>query len=150
MPGRHQAGFTLIELVVAIVLIASAAATIVGVTSAVSVRSADAMLELQAANIADAYLREILAKPFADPDAGGEIVRSTFDDIDDYNMLNDNGAQDQFGNAIAGMEQYQVNVAVTATALGVIPAAQARLITVTVTGANGAITMLSGFKTEDP
>lgn len=148
---RSQAGFTLVELVVAIVIIAMAATTIVGVMSAVSTRSADVMVQVQAMNVADAYLREILAQPFADPDGiGGEMTRTAFDDVNDYDGLSNAGAEDQYGNAVAGLNGYQVGVVVAAAALGAIPAAQSRLITVTVTGPTQTMTLLRGYKTMHP
>ena len=154
--ARSQGGFTLIELVVAMVIITMAATTIVGMMSAVATRSADTMQQIQAGNIADAYMCEILSRPFADPNVDGEIARAAFDDVDDYNNLPVAGPSDRFGNAIAGLNDYQVSVLAAPTALNVnpvglsLPAAQALLVTVTVTSPSGFITILSGYKTQHP
>lgn len=153
---RDQTGFTLIELVVALVIISMAATTIVGMMSAVATRSSATMQQIQAGNIADAYLREILSRPFADPNVDGEIARAAFDDVNDYHNLNDAGASDRFGNAIAGLNDYQIRVLAAPTALNVnpagqsLPAAQALLVTVTVTSPSGFVTTLSGYKTQHP
>ena len=134
---RRVAGFTLIEIVVAMVIIAMAATTIVGLMSSVAVRSATAMESMQATSIANSYLRRILAGPF------GSVDAAAVDEI---------GAHDQYGNAIAGLDSYHVQVAVAAVALGVapmvVPAAQARRVTVTVTGPSQVVTVLSGYKTD--
>jgi MSHA pilin protein MshD len=137
--ARRDAGFTLVEIVVAMVIIATASVTLVGVMSSVSERSATAMQQVQAANVADAYLRQIMARPF--PPAAGNV--------DTFNLYHAS-AQDQFGTAIGGLTEYQVNVAVVQAAWNAIPAAQSRLITVTVTSPTQAVTILRGYKTAHP
>ena len=77
----------------------------------------------QAIAVADAYLEEILLRAFYDPDlgAGGgacpapEGSRSVFDNVCDYDGLDDSGARDQDGNAIAGLGAYRVRVAIDTT-----------------------------------
>ena len=65
---RHpQRGVTLIEMVVAITIVAMAATTILGAMGAVASRSADAMLQQQAIAIAQAYLDEIMQRWVVDP-----------------------------------------------------------------------------------
>ena len=109
-----QSGVTLIELIVSILIVAIAASAVLGVLSMTTGGSADPMFRHQAAAIAEAYLEEILLKSFADPDGiDGEVLRASFDDVDDYDGLADAGARDQFGNPIAGLAEYAVSVAVT-------------------------------------
>jgi MSHA pilin protein MshD len=84
---RRQSGFTLIELVIFMVVIAVGLAGILLVMNTVVARSADPMVRKQAAALADSILEEILQKEYTDPD-GVQVVeagRSTFDDVDDYN-----------------------------------------------------------------
>jgi MSHA pilin protein MshD len=143
-------GATLIELVIAIVVVAIAVASVLGLLSAISVRSAAAMTATQAESLASAYLDEALSKAFTDPDLAPEVGRQNLDDVGDYNFV-DNGARDCQGNAIAGLGQYQVQVSTAGPAgvqLGVAPnATPAIRITVTVTDPTGAITRLEGFRT---
>jgi len=114
---RQQAGMTLVELVISIVVVTIALAAVLGVLSRNVASSADAMVLTQAVSIAEAYLEEISLKPFDDPDAtDGEAARIDFDDVDDYNGLLDNGANDQFGNPIASLNAYRVSVAVSPSA----------------------------------
>jgi MSHA pilin protein MshD len=125
-------GLTLIELVVSIVVISIAVSAVLGALSAVAARSSQAMLQQQAVNIAAAYLNEVLQKSFLDPFAGAEPNRASFDNVDDYNGLPDAVVRDINGNAVAGLDQFTVTVTSVAAALGGVPAAQMRRITVTV------------------
>lgn len=149
MTPRRQRGATLVELVVSIVVIAIAASAVLGVLSRSVGRSADAMVMSQAVAIAEAYLEEIMLKPFADPDGvDGETLRTDFDDVDDYHGLVDNGARNQFGAALAPLSEYTVSVTVGATAaLPSVPGADAERVDVRVTYPQGATVALTGYKT---
>ena len=106
-------GVTLVELVIAMVVISIALGGVLLVMNYTTARSADPLLQRQAVAIAEAYLEEILLKPYADPDGvDGEGSRALYDDVDDYDGLADNGARDQSGAAIAGLGNYTVNVRV--------------------------------------
>ena len=149
MRGHRERGVTLIELVISIVVIAIAVGAVLGVLSRSVGRSADAMVMSQAVAIAEAYLEEIMLKPFADPDGvDGEANRVDFDDVDDYNGLVDVGARDQFGAAIATLSQYTVAVTVAAsTALTGVPGADALRVDVRVTYSPNVTVTLSGYRT---
>lgn len=140
-------GLSLIELIVAIAIVAAAVTAVLAAFAAVSRRSADALARQQAVAIAESYLEEIRLKSFADPDGvEGETARSGWDDVDDYNGLVDVGARDQNGAAIAALAAYTVTVAVVASsALTGIPSASARRIDVTVSGP--ATVKISGYRT---
>lgn len=148
MRSRGQRGATLIELVISIVVIAIAASAVLGVLSGTVGRSADAMVLAQGVAIAEAYLEEISLKSFADPDGtDGETLRPDFDDVDDYDGLDDAGARDQFGTPLAALAQYRVTVAVTpSAALAGVPAAEARRIDVRVTHPGNVAVALTGYK----
>jgi MSHA pilin protein MshD len=138
---------TLIELVVAIVIVAIAAIAILGAMSAITSRGAQAVVRQQAVAVAEAYLEEILLQPIAFPGGIVPASRASFNDEDQYNGLNDVGARDQFGNAIAFLSGYTVTVAVTqTTALTGIAAAQARQINVTVKDPTGLTVVLTGYR----
>lgn len=149
MSRSRQRGATLIELVVSIVVIAIAASAVLGVLASNVGRSADAMIMSQAVSIAEAYLEEIMLKPFADPDGiDGEALRTDFDDVDDYHGLVDAGARNQFGLALAALSQYTVSVTVGASgALPSVPGADASRIDVRVTYSPNVTVALSGYKT---
>ena len=147
-----QRGVTLIELVIAIVVVAIAVVGVLGVLTRNSSGSADALVRAQAMAIGNAYLEEALLKPFTDPDAtDGESARTSFDDVDDYNGLDDNGARDQLSNALSGLSGYRVQMSVGSGTLGTIPAASVKRVDVTVTHAAAGVTMtFSGYRTRDP
>jgi MSHA pilin protein MshD len=146
---HRQRGVTLIELVVAITIVAIAVGGVLGAISAISSRSADAMVQQQAIAIAQAYLDEILQRWVVDPNgAPANTGRGSWDTVDQYNGLVDVGAHDQYGNAITALSGYTVNVAVSASgALGGITSAAARRIDVTVTHAPNVSVVLSGYRT---
>lgn len=146
--ARH-AGLTLVELIVAIAIIAAGVTAVLAAFAAAATRSADAMSRQQAVAIAESYLEEIALKPFADPDGvESETPRSGWDDVDDYDGLTDVGVRDQNGAPIATLSAYTVTVAVTATsALTGVPSASARRIDVTVTGPQGVRVGLTGYRT---
>ena len=84
---NRQSGLSLVELLVSIVIVGIAAGTVLGVFSTTTGSSADPMIRHQAAAIAEAYLEEVLLRPFDDPDGSdGEVARADFDDIDDSEM----------------------------------------------------------------
>ena len=142
-------GFTLVELIVAITIVAVCAATIMGVMAAVASRSADSMLQQQAIAIAQAYLDEIEQRWVVDPNGTPPNTgRSSWDLVDQYNNLYNGGAQDQFGNPITGLGAYTVTVNVAqSSALPGITGANARRIDVTVTTSPNVSVTLTGYRT---
>jgi MSHA pilin protein MshD len=148
--GNWQRGFTLVELIVAITIVAIAATTILGTMATVSSRSADAMIEQQAIAVGQAYLDEILQRWVVDrngtpPNTG----RGSWDLVDQYNGLSDTGARDQFDNPIAALSTFNVSVSVVpTTALTGIASSAARRVDVTVTRAPNVTVKLSGYRTD--
>ncbi len=126
-------GFTLLEVLVTIVVLAIAGSALVSVYTNLIARSADPIIQEQALAIAEAYMEEIRLKPFNDPDGvDGEGSRALYDDVDDYNGLIDVGATDQTGTAVGGLNDYTVDVDVTGVALATIGAANSLRIDIEV------------------
>ncbi len=148
MSISRQAGTTLIELVVAIVIISIAASSILMALSTSVTYSADPMIRHQAVAIAEAYLEEIALKSFVDPDGvDGEGSRDLYDDVDDYDGLVDNGARNQFDAAIAALSDYTVSVTVTASsALPSIASTDLYLISVQITHAANVDFTVSAYR----
>jgi len=146
---NSQYGVTLVELLISIVIVAIAASAVLGALSSTSGSSADPMVRRQAVSIAEAYLEEILLKPFADPDGvDGEAARVDFDDVDDYNGVVDAGARDQFGNLIGKLGDYTVSVTVSASsALPAVPLADALRVDVNVVWQTSINFTTSGYRT---
>ncbi len=118
--------------------------------------SADPMLVHQATAVAEAYLEEILLKPFYDPDApagptcpGPEASRDLYDNVCDYDGLDDAGPLDQQGNPVAGLGAYRVrvNVDTAATLGGLTGADTVARVDVRVTHPSQVDLTLSGYRT---
>lgn len=146
---QNNKGVTLIELIVAMVVISVALVGVLSVINFTTLHSADPVLRHQSLAIAEAYMEEIALKNYSDPDSDGEGSRNLYDDVDDYADLLDNGATDQNGNAISGLENYQVSVSVTAQSFGPVGAQiDGQRITVTVIDPAGESLSLSGFRVD--
>lgn len=143
-PLVRSRGTTLVELVIAITVIAIAVTAVLGLLSAISIRSAGAMTSTQAASIASAYLDEALSKAYQDPDGIAEAGRTNFDDVRDYNFV-DAGVRDATGNPVPGLGRYTVQVTAVLAALGAVP--DAIRVDVSVTAPDGTVTLLTGFRT---
>lgn len=134
--GAKARGFTLIESVIALVVLAAAAAGVLLIFAEATARSADPMIRAQAQAIAMGYMDEILLQAYADPETGAtgateEGNRSDYDDVWDYDGISDSPPRDRTGNTISALGDYSVNVAVT----GGAPA----VITVTVSHVTGKV-----------
>lgn len=152
--GRlRQAGVTLVELIIAVVIISVAVTGILMAYVQMVGRSADPMIEAQALAIAEAYMDEILAKPVTGSSTvtcTAGIPRANCALVGHYDGLT-GAPSDQFGNPIAGLGDYQITVqvgsgadAVGANALGVGEEAS-----VTVTVVRGTTTIqLRGYKVD--
>jgi MSHA pilin protein MshD len=114
----NEQGITLVELVVAMVVISIAVTGVMLVINYTTLHSADPVLRHQAIAVAEAYMEEISLKSYRDPDDGNlcpaaESSRDLYDNVCDYQGLSDSGAVDQNGNAISGLANYPVSVTVS-------------------------------------
>jgi MSHA pilin protein MshD len=148
MRAPHR-GVTLIEMVVAITVVAIAATTILGVLGTAASRSADAMMQQQAIAVAGSYLDEIMQRWVVDPNGSPPNTgRGSWDLVDEYNGLVDVGAHDQFGNPIPALSSYTVSVATApSSALTGAPAAATRRIDITVSYPPSGSVTVSGYRT---
>ena len=130
-PRVKTCGFTLIEIIVTIVVLSIAATSLMSVFTSTVRTSANPMIQLQALSIAEAYMEEILLKEFDDPEAEDpdlEVIetnsreagetRGNYDDVQDYNWLEDTKVRDQNNQVISQLSDYEVTVAVLGEALG--------------------------------
>jgi MSHA pilin protein MshD len=139
---RHS-GFTLLEIITTVVVIAIAATALLSVFSSTIRTSADPVFQHQALAIAEAYMEEILLKDFA---IGPETTRASFDDVRDYNGLNDVGARDQGNNPIAGLTDYTITVTVVNDGLNGIAAVDSLRIDIVVSRVLIDDILLSGYR----
>ncbi len=114
-------GVTLVELVIALVITSIAVTGVLLAFTQTVASSADPMIDAQALAVAEAYMDEILAKPVAGT-AGctNGVPRASCGTVGAYDGLAGAPA-DQFGTAIAELNDYAVTVAVgTETISGVV------------------------------
>lgn len=144
---------TLIELIVALVIVGIALAGLMGVLARTSRASADPLVMQQKVAIAESMMGEIQQMPFA-PENGTAVtpnVRSTYNDILDYNgyTTGSNGIRNLDNTAVAGLGTYTVKVTVVPTLLTNIAIANDVLkITVTVTSSlDPDPVVLTGWRT---
>lgn len=168
---KQQGGFSLIETIMVVVLlgIMLAGMTVMFVENAS--KSHEPYLRQRALAVANAYMDEILRKRWDDnsplgggcvnsgsafcavgPAAAGigteEGARSNYDDIDDYNGLNDSPPQNSQGGAMTGYNGFTVAVSVTnpGSAWNGIAAADVKLIKVDVTSTNQETISISAYR----
>lgn len=143
-PLSKQVGASLVELILTIVIISVALTGILSVVNQAVSHSADPMLQRQAIAIAESYLEEIMLLPVtATPDTSVAGNRSSYDNIDDYNGLNNTGAIDQNGNAIVGLGSYSIAVVTSNITLSSVAM---KKITVTVSRPSTDTITLSGYR----
>lgn len=156
MFSRRMAGVTLVELIVAIVIIGAALAGLVAAFTRANLASADPVITQQMLAIGEGMMEEVLLKPFdtADDDAA-EPARAQFNDVRDYDRTDDtdpgyasSGIRDIDGEPIAGLENYGVSVRVESAgvALTDVPAGDALRVTVTVSHGDRQLS-LTGWRT---
>jgi len=163
---RHSAGVTLVELIVALVIMGVALAGVVAVYASTTRASADPVVVQQMQAIADNLMEEILMKPFAPLDPANDApsyrqggARVNYNDVRDYDGYgadgNGNpsaGIVDVEGNAITGLERYTVIVHVTSVKLTGMTNPDALRVTVTVgvagNPADPAPIVLTGWRTD--
>lgn len=161
-PARGEHGFTLVELIIAMVIVGISLAAVLSVFVITAQHSADPVARQQAQMIAESYLDEILIKRFYDPDTSSvcpanEGSRSLFDNVCDYNALNQ-APTDQAGTAIAALSAYNVQVTVNIDVPPTVGAPdlngtnntgviRVMLVTVTVTGPGNTSVTLNSYRT---
>lgn len=161
-----QRGFTLIEMIVAIVVLSVGLAGVLAAYTASIRGSSNALVNKQMLAIAEGMMEEIQLKPFAINPAGGGAVggvvncgtagasRDAFDDVRDYNGYQTSNPCNVAGGVIPGLvtnPPYAVAVTVgplgaaDLAAFGGIPAADILQIVVTVNRAQQFI-VLTGYR----
>ncbi len=127
-------GFTLVELVITIIITSIAMVMFAGIYTSTQVNSVSPVIQVKAAELAQAYLEEISLKRFDENSPIGNQfgcdqasqpicsntlasepgeTRAIFDDVDDYNNLNESPPRDALGNIRNGFDNFSANVSVS-------------------------------------
>lgn len=153
MFNRRMSGATLVELVIAMVIIAVALAGLVAAFTRANHASADPVVTQQMLAIAESMMEEVLLKPF-ETDTAAAPTRAQFNDVRDFDPQDEdaaagyasNGIRDIDGNPIDGLGTYNVSVRVNRLALTSVPNGEALRVVVTVS--RGAEQLaLTGWRT---
>ena len=144
---RRAAGFTLIEAVVAIVVVGVALTGLLLATRSALQGSADPAVQRQMLAVAQQFMEEVQLKPWAAEAnaANAGCARTTFNDLMDYHGYASSGVCAIDGTAIPQLADYAVSITVAAGTLGGV--SDARRITVTVTRGGQSLT-LTGWRTD--
>lgn len=112
-------GFTLIEAVIALVILAAAAAGVLLIFAGPMAASADPQIRAQARAIASAYLDEVQLRNYGDVSncVGGS--RDAYETIWCYDGLDDQPPRNQFDNPINDLDAYRARVNVDEESSGV-------------------------------
>lgn len=174
--SRSKSGFTLIELVISIAILAIGAASFMVLVNQATRHSIDPLVRQQGYALAQSYLEEVLLNPFCDPDVADDCPaectvsacgsasctaadtggRSAFDDICDYDAVSDtSGPVDQNGDPLApsilGAYNVDVDVIDSGVTLNGLDSDAGRVMRVDVNVTHDDIgeldVTLSGFKT---
>lgn len=148
LSARRQAGFTLVEMIIAIVILGVGLAGVAVAFSVAIGRSGDPVIHQQMLSIAEEMIEEVQLKPYttAANSAPAGCARDTYNDVSDYNGYMTSGQICTVdGVAVSALSGYSVSVAVAAGTLSGVAAA--RKITVTVTRGSSSLTLV-GWRTD--
>lgn len=142
---NRQRGFTLVELILAIVVLGVGLAGVLLAFQQTTRGSADPLVNRQLLAIAEGMLEEVLSRPYssATPAAPSGCARTGLYDVDDYNGYSQ-GICTVAGVAVASLAGYSVDVAVASVTLNGVAA---KRITVTARRGSADSLQLSGWRT---
>ena len=155
-PRQRAAGFTLVEMIVAIVIISVGLTGVLLAFSTAVKSSADPLIHKQMLAVAEEMMEEILLKPYAVSgtkpantrrSCGAASSRTGFDDLRDYDGYQTTGICDIDGMTVAGLDAYNVGVEAQQVTTGWEGIADTVHVTVTVEHGNEKL-LLQGWRTD--
>ena len=150
------AGFTLVEMVIAIVIISVGLTGVLLAFNTAVKSSVDPLVHKQMLAIAEEMMEEILLKPYTESgtkpsnarrSCGAATSRTGFDDIRDYDGYQTTGICDVDGMAVVGLETYDVGVEAQRVSADWQGIADTLHVTVTVEHGNEQF-VLQGWRTD--
>ena len=140
-------GFTLVEAVIAIVVLAIGLTGMLAAFRTLGRHTADPLVTKQMAAVAQEMLEEISLKPYAaaSNSAPAGCARDTYNDVADYNGYSSTGICTVDGVAIPQLAKFNISVTVASGTIGGVTAA--KRISVTVTSGSNTL-VLVGWRTD--
>lgn len=163
-------GFTLIEMIVLILVLGLALTGVTLMINRTVQQSPEALVQTRAMELAQSYLDEILHKRYDENTGQGGVPRcdstdtntkacsntlgaegesrNQFDDVDDYNGVNDQPPLSATGSTFTNYDSYRVQVSVNyaGSELGLGNNRRAKRITVSVTTPLGNVIPVSAYR----
>ncbi|MEK8049209.1 prepilin-type N-terminal cleavage/methylation domain-containing protein [Ideonella sp. DXS22W] len=146
---RPPRGFTLPEVIIAIVVVGVGLAGVLLALRTATGRSGDPVVQRQMQAIAQELLEEIQLKPYAPAanSAAAGCARDTFNDVSDYHGHASTGICAVDGTVIPALAGYSLSVSVSTGTLAGVAAAKRIVITVS-QPASGQSLQLVGWRTD--
>jgi MSHA pilin protein MshD len=143
--SAKQTGFSLIELIFFIVVVALGLAGILSVMNQTVASSVDPLVRKQALVLADALMEEIMLKANRNPDGGySGSNRAQFDDVLDYQGYSTCCGMVMIdGTPIAGLERYNIKSVTISDLEPVSGGAVLKQVVVTIDSPQGELTLRS-------
>lgn len=141
---RHSRGMTLVELILAIVVLGTGLAGVMMALSSTVRGSTDPLIQRQLLAIAEEMLEEIQLRAWAAApnDAPAPCARDTWNDIADYDGYATAGRICTLdGTRLPALDGYSVAVTVRPAAFGGLPSTAAREIAVTASRGTDRLTL---------
>ncbi len=159
--AHESAGFTLVELVIAMSLVAITAVTLLQMTGRALSQQSDVMQSARLDALGEAYVAQILGRRYDENSGPGGVpacspattpcslsfddgeARGEFDDVDDFDGINETPPRDADDNALAGFTGYRVQVSVDyadaamVTALGLDDATDLKVVDIVLSPPSG-------------
>lgn len=146
---QAQAGLTLVELVVALVIAGVVISTLWSAWAFMGRTSADPLVARQQLAVAQALLREIELQPLPGTAvAAATPGRTGFASISDYHGLTLAGITDIEGQALPGLQSYGATISVVPQALAGVPQSAGWWVTVRVSGPQGDNLVLGQWRAQ--
>ena len=156
MSAKRATGFTLIEMIIAIVIIGVGVAGVMTAFSTTVKSSADPLIHKQMLAAAEELMEEVVLKPFAvtgiaptntSISCGLPASRAAFDDVSDYHNYQTTGICDIDGTAVTGLSSYGIRVTVDAAAsLDTLSGGAVKQVTIVVTHGSETLSLV-GWRT---
>ena len=130
--GQQQKGATLLEVIITIVVVSIALVGLLLSIAHSQRHGADTFIQIRAAELGQAVLDEILARPYADS-ADCPAERQRYNKIDCYHGMDESPPHDIHGQVMEKYQGFRVTVAVESRAFEGINDTHAKHVAVTIT-----------------